>query len=129
MKYLSILFMTSTALFLQTFFISNNPSQGKCGMAVTYAEMAYKDFKKAYKSLSMDEAKKSIKTGVKKAAQSSAYAIIPDCDCANAKNYALNAVTFGNQAAKADDLESLKKLVKKAMDASLDVLTAVPECK
>ncbi|WP_316819223.1 hypothetical protein [Pedobacter nyackensis] len=128
MKYLSIIFVMCTTPFLLTFMDHKNPAQGKCGMAVTYDEMAYKDFKKAYKSSSIDDAKKLIKTGVKKATQSSAYAITPDCDCANAKNYALNAVTFGNKAMKSDDPEAIKELVKKAMDASLDVLTAIPGC-
>ncbi|NRF40111.1 hypothetical protein [Pedobacter foliorum] len=129
MKSLSIFLVICTAPFLLTFFGDRNPAQGKCGMAVTYAEMAFKDFKKAYKATSLDDAKKLIKTGVKKATQSSAYSITPDCNCGNAKNYALNAVTFGNKAIKSNDLDSLKELVKKAMDASLDVLTAVPDCK
>lgn len=129
MKLLSVFFLIYSATFMPVNFSNENPPQGKCAMAVTYAEMAFKDFKKAYKSNSIEEAKKLIKTGVKKATQSSAYAIIPDCNCDNAKNYALNAVTFGNKALKADDLDALKESVKKAMDASLDVLSAISGCK
>ncbi|MGJ1430657.1 hypothetical protein ACR79M_05065 [Sphingobacterium spiritivorum] len=100
-----------------------------CEMASTYAELAFMTFKKAYQSTSIENAKPLLKDGVAKAAEASAYAIIPSCNCANAKNYALNAVTFGNKALKESDLEGMKKWAKKAMDMSLDVLTATPNCK
>ncbi|WP_418359817.1 hypothetical protein [Sphingobacterium detergens] len=100
-----------------------------CGMASTYAEMAFISFKKAYKAESLDDAKSLLKEALGKAKEASAYAIIPDCNCLNAKSYALNAVTFGNKALKSADLDSLKKWTKKAMDMSLDVLTTIPNCK
>lgn len=100
-----------------------------CAMVSTYAEMAFAGFKKAYKAESLDDAKSFLKDAVSKAKETAAYSILPDCNCANAKNYALNAVTFGNKALKTSDLESLKKWSKKAMDMSLDVLTAIPNCQ
>ncbi|KKO89769.1 hypothetical protein AAW12_19475 [Sphingobacterium sp. Ag1] len=100
-----------------------------CSMASTYAEMAFISFKKAYQAGSLDDARVSLKDAVGKAKEASAYSLIPDCNCANAKNYSLNAVTFGNKALKAADFESLKKWAKKAMDMSLDVMTAIPNCK
>lgn len=126
MKFKTIALVIACCLAFTSF---NSPSKKefKCEMAVTYAEMAYKDFRKAYDSDSMEESLVSINKGVEEATQSSAYAV--QCDCANAKNYALNAVTFGKKAAKADDLKERKKFTKKAMDMSLDVLTAVPACK
>jgi len=100
-----------------------------CSMASTYAEMAFVSFKKAYKAEALDDAKSLLKEAMAKAKEASAYTIIPDCNCLNAKNYALNAVTFGNKALKSTDLDNVKKWTKKAMDMSLDVLTAIPNCK
>lgn len=102
-------------------------SQNNCNMSVTYSEMAFEKFKNAYKSDSLENAKVFIKKGVEEAEQASAYALI--CDCQLAKNYALNAVTFGIKAGKADNLDEAKKQAKKAMDMSLDVITATPNCK
>ncbi|WP_404984385.1 hypothetical protein ACLB9Y_17150 [Chryseobacterium scophthalmum] len=101
-------------------------SQSNCNMSVTYSEMAFEKFKNAYKSDNLDNAKVFIKKGVEDAEQASAYALI--CDCPLAKNYALNAVTFGIKAGKADNLDEAKKQSKKAMDMSLDVMTATPNC-
>ncbi len=100
-----------------------------CGMASTYAEMAFASFKKAYKAESQDDAKSLLKEALAKAKEAAAYTIVPDCNCQNAKNYALNAVTFGSKALKSKDLDGLKKWAKQAMDMSLDVLTAIPNCQ
>lgn len=100
-----------------------------CSLAVTYAEMAYADYKKAYESDSLDEAKVHLKKAITEAAESSAYAATMECKCTLAESYALNAVTFGKKAEKSEDLKSLRKFAKKAMNMSLDVLTAVPNCK
>lgn len=122
MKALHLLF------FLALFVIPVNAfSQNNCNMSVTYSEMAFEKFKNAYKSDSLQNAKVFIKKGVEEAEQASAYALI--CDCQLAKNYALNAVTFGIKAGKADNLDEAKKQAKKAMDMSLDVMTATPNCK
>lgn len=102
-------------------------SQSNCNMSITYSEMAFEKFKNAYKSDNLDNAKIFIKKGVEDAEQASAYALI--CNCPLAKNYALNAVTFGIKAGKADNLDDAKKQAKKAMDMSLDVMTATPNCK
>jgi len=101
-------------------------SQSNCNMSVTYSEMAFEKFKNAYKSDNLDNAKVFIKKGVEDAEQASAYALI--CDFPLAKNYALNAVTFGIKASKAENLDEAKKQSKKAMDMSLDVMTATPNC-
>ncbi|MCU7614671.1 hypothetical protein N0B16_09520 [Chryseobacterium sp. GMJ5] len=101
-------------------------SQSNCNMSVTYSEMAFEKFKNAYKSDTVDHAKVFIKKGIEEAEQASAYALI--CNCPLAKNYALNAVTFGIKAGKADNLEEVKKQSKKAMDMALDVMTATPAC-
>ncbi|QBQ41337.1 hypothetical protein E2P86_09280 [Sphingobacterium psychroaquaticum] len=103
-------------------------NQNGCAMTVTYAEMAFAKFKKAYKAKSIADAQSYLKDGILQATESSAYAIQDACNCPLAKNYALSAVTFGNNAKKADKLDELKKWAKKAMDASLDVLTATPNC-
>lgn len=102
-------------------------SQSDCNMSVTYSEMAFEKFKNAYKSDNLENAKVFIKKGVEDAEEASAYALI--CDCPLAKNYALNAVTFGIKASKADSLDEAKKQSKQAMDMSLDVMTATPNCK
>lgn len=80
-------------------------------MSVTYSEMAFEKFKNAYKSDNLDNAKVFIKKGVEDAEQASAYALI--CDCPLAKNYALNAVTFGIKAGKADNLEKQRSSQKR----------------
>lgn len=99
-----------------------------CEMASTYGELAYLSFKKAYQASSVENALPLLKDGVLKADEAAAFAISPSCNCANAKNYALNAVTFGNKAMKEADLVKLKKLSKKAMNMALDVMTATPNC-
>ena len=99
-----------------------------CEMASTYGELAYLSFKKAYQASSIENAMPLLKDGVLKADEAAAFAISPSCNCANAKNYALNGVTFGNKAMKETDLARLKKGAKKAMDMALDVLTATPNC-
>lgn len=116
----SLLFIAATP--------ATTPTKNGCAMTVTYAEMAFAKFKKAYKAKSIDEAQPYLKDGILQATESSAYAIQDACNCPLAKNYALSAVTFGNKAKKADNLNELKKWAKKAMDASLDVLTATPNC-
>lgn len=110
-------------------FLTLSDAEKDCSMTVTYSEMAFINFKKAYQAKSVEDARPFIKKGVEEAAEASAYAINPNCDCAIAKNYALNAVTFGNKAAKADSLSDCKKFAKMAMDMALDVTTATPNCK
>ncbi|WP_259655460.1 hypothetical protein [Sphingobacterium sp. UME9] len=121
--------MTLLSMFFSVIAQENKKVNTGCGMASTYAEMAFMSFKKAYQAGSLDDAKVLLKDAVGKAKEASAYSIIPDCNCANAKNYSLNAVIFGNKALKAADLDNLKKWAKKAMDMSLDVMTAIPNCK
>lgn len=121
-----LILLASIAIFSFSFIPANNSD---CAMAVTYAEMAYKNFKQGYQSNSMEDALPFIKKGVEQATETSAYAISPNCNCANAKNYALNAVTFGNKALKAGNFKDSRKFTKKAMNMSLDVMTAVPNCK
>lgn len=98
-----------------------------CTMAVTYSEMAFKDFKSAYKSEENSDIQDTMSNAIKNADEAAAFANI--CTCALAKNYALNAVTFGNKALKETDPKKQKKLIKQAMDMSLDVMTATPNCK
>lgn len=98
-----------------------------CIMAVTYSEMAYKDFKNAFKADSSEDVQNKTAKAVKSATEAAAFSNI--CNCSLAKNYALNAVTFGNKALKEADPAKQKKLVKQAMDMSLDVMTATPNCK
>lgn len=98
-----------------------------CIMAVTYSEIAFKDFKNAFKTDKPDDVRDNTERAVKSAAEAAAFSNI--CNCPLAKNYALNAVTFGNKALKETDLKTQKKLIKKAMDMSLDVMTATPSCK
>ncbi|MGJ1269229.1 hypothetical protein ACR78F_16690 [Sphingobacterium spiritivorum] len=129
MKRILISLMLISALLFTSASAEKKPEFTGCEMASTYAELAFMTFKKAYQSTSIENAKPLLKDGVAKATEASAYALIPSCNCANAKNYALNAVTFGNKALKESDLQGMKKWAKKAMDMSLDVLTATPNCK
>jgi hypothetical protein len=117
------------SLFFSVMAQENKKVNTGCSMASTYAEMAFLSFKKSYQAVSLEDAKVLLKDAVRKAKEASAYSIMPDCNCANANNYSLNAVTFGNKALKASDLDNLKKWAKKAMDMSLDVMTAIPNCK
>ncbi|SUX46070.1 hypothetical protein [Chryseobacterium indoltheticum] len=114
----AILFSVSTAAQIKS---------GDCNMAVTYSEMAFESFKKAYKTNSPEEMKILLKKAVQEADESSAYALI--CNCPIAKNYALNAVTFGNKAINTTELENAKKFAKQAMNMSLDVMSVTPTCK
>lgn len=98
-----------------------------CNMSVTYSEMAFETFKRAYKTNSPDEIKILLKKAIQEADEASAYALI--CNCPLAKNYALNAVTFGNNSLKTQLIDDSKKLIKQAMNMSLDVMTATPNCK
>ena len=98
---------------------------GECNMSITYSEMAFKSFKKAYKTNSPDEMKVLLKKAIKEADEASALI----CNCPLAKNYALNAVSFGNKALNADKPDNSKKFAKQAMNMSLDVMTATPNCK
>lgn len=107
----------------------NSGRKADCLMVTTYAEMAYANFKKAYQSVSTSEAAEYLKKGTAEASQASAYAIMPKCNCNTAKNFALNAVTFAKKAGAAKDLEETKQLSKKAMDAALSAVSAVPGCK
>lgn len=114
----AVLFSVSTAAQIKS---------GDCNMAVTYSETAFESFKKAYKTNSPEEMKILLKKAVQEADEASAYALI--CNCPLAKNYALNAVTFGNKAINATEPENAKKFSKQAMNMSLDVMTATPNCK
>jgi len=108
--------------------LSKAQSKGNdCIMAVTYSEMAFKDFKNAFKSDTTDDVQTSTEAAVKNAVEAAAFSNI--CNCPLAKNYALNAVTFGNKALKETDPKKQKKLIKQAMDMSLDVMTTTPNCK
>lgn len=127
MKSIFSLLAIAAVLLFSSSIQKKNTASG-CEMTVTYAELAYAAFKKAYKASSIEDATPLLKDGVAKASEASAYAISPTCNCDIAKNYSLNAVTFGNKALKTSDLAELKKLTKKAMDMSLDVLTATPNC-
>lgn len=118
---LSILLLCSSVL-------SNaQTKENDCIMAVTYSEMAFKDFKNAFKAENLDDIRDNTEKAVKNAAEAATFSNI--CSCPLAKNYALNAVTFGNKALKESDAKKQKKLVKQAMDMSLDVMTATPNCK
>lgn len=114
-----------TLLLCSTGFLIKAQSS-ECNMSVTYSEMAFESYKKAYKTSSNDEMTILLKKGIEEAEQASAYALI--CKCQIAQNYALNAVTFGKKAAKESDLSEAKKLSKQAMNMSLDVMTATPNC-
>lgn len=108
---------------------SYNKYDGDCNLVITYAEMAMKQFKEASKTESIGDAASFLKKGIEQANEAAAYAVGDKCNCANAKNYALNAVAFGKKAQKATELKELKKNAKKAMNMSLDVVTTVPGCK
>lgn len=126
---MKILIVSITGLILSLSAFYNEPGEKDCSMAITYAEMAYKNFRSANRSESPDSAGSFLKKGIEQANEAAAYAVSEKCNCGNAKNYALNAVTFGKKAQKAGDAKEFKKLTKKAMDMSLDVMTAIPNCK
>ncbi|KMQ68813.1 hypothetical protein ACM39_05870 [Chryseobacterium sp. FH2] len=115
-----------TLLFFSVTFVVKAQSSN-CNMSVTYSEMAFETYKKAYKTSDQDEMTVLLKKAVEESEQASAYALI--CNCQIAKNYALNAVTFGKKATKESDISEAKKLSKQAMNMSLDVMTATPNCK
>lgn len=99
----------------------------KCLMAVTYSELAFGQFKKAYKASTIDDAKKSLKKGSDQIKQASAYAA--QCQCVLAETYSLTAYTTAKKAyEKGDDLESIKSDSKKAMDLSLDAMKEAQGC-
>jgi len=110
-----------------TTLLAAQSKDNNCTMAVTYSEMAFKDFKSAYKSDNSEDIQDVMSKAIKNADEAAAFANI--CKCPLAKNYALNAVTFGNKALKEADSKKQKKLIKQAIDMSLDVMTATPNCK
>lgn len=124
---LLLLFLGCTAPRLAT--DGGSTEKNSCNLAVTYAEMSYAKFKKAYNSTSEEEIATLLKKGTQEAQQASAYAISSACNCSLAKNYALNAVTFGNKAKRTTDVEARKKLIKEAMDSANNVLVGVNGCK
>lgn len=113
---------TSAVLFCTAQSKDNN-----CIMAVTYSEMAFKDFKSAYKSGDNANIQDTMSKAIINEDEAAAFANI--CTCILAKNYALNAVTFGNKAINETYPKKQKKLIKQAMDMSLYVMTATPNCK
>lgn len=115
-------------ILLSHILVGTTTSYSGCEMTVTYAELSYMSFKKVYGLSDMSHSEALIKDGILKATEASAFAIAPQCKCENAKNYSLNAVTFGNKALRTEDRKEKKKLVKKAMDMSLDAMTAVNSC-
>lgn len=128
MKYFSTIM---AACIIALTLISSAPKNkaGDCALVMTYAEMAFMNFKKAHQAASPSEAAPLIKKAIEEVEQAAAYAVNPKCNCQQAENYALNAVTFGIKASKDDDAQDQQKQIKKAMNASLDVLTAIPLCK
>lgn len=123
--FFAILLFASTKVFSQ----AAKENKNDCNLAVTYSEMAYKNFKEASKAQTIEQSTTLLEEGVKNATEASAYAIQMQCNCPNAKNYALNAVNFGNKALKENDYKKRIKFTKNAMNMSLDVMTAVPNCK
>ena len=57
---------------LLSFRSSEAYEDGKCMTTVTYSEMAYGQFKKAYKASSADVAKQALKKGLEQAQQTAA---------------------------------------------------------
>lgn len=119
--------MLSAILVCACAFLNAQTKGNDCVMAVTHSEIAYKDFKTAFKADSAEDTQSNTTKAVKSATEAAAFSNI--CNCPLAKNYALNAVTFGNKALKESDPAKQKKLVKQAMDMSLDVMTTTPNCK
>jgi hypothetical protein len=122
-------FLLCLALPLLWLVMGSMRGSGDCNMAVSYAEMAAKNFKSASTSDSMDGSQELINKGVEQATEAAAYAINSQCNCPNAKNYALNAVTFGKKALKATNIKDRNKMAKKAMDMCYDVVSATAACK
>lgn len=121
-----MLFFVSIAASRADITTVNEP--GKCNLAITYAEMAYINFKKAYNSSSDQDINSLLEKGVSQSTQASAYSISSGCNCSLAKNYALNAVTFGNKARKAKNAKDRKKFIKQAMNAANSVMVGANTC-
>ena len=111
---------------LLSFRSSEAYEDGKCMTTVTYSEMAYGQFKKAYKASSADVAKQALKKGLEQAQQTAAYAV--QCSCTQAETYSLTAYTLGKKALGYDDLKDIQAQAKKAMDLCMDAMSAALQC-
>ncbi|MFD2968712.1 hypothetical protein [Sphingobacterium bambusae] len=107
----------------------STPTFSGCEMTISYAEMAFASYKKAHQAATLEAAAAFLKEGNSQAKEAAAYAVSSSCGCSSAETYALSAFAFGTKALKADDLDKARKLIKKAMNMSLDILTVAPNCK
>ncbi|RFS22796.1 hypothetical protein DVR12_13485 [Chitinophaga silvatica] len=102
------------------------PAEMKCAKAVTYSEMAYVQFKKAYRANSEEVAQRLIKKGLDQIKEASVYAV--QCECTTSETYALTAYTIARKASEAATMDELKPQIKKAMDLSMDAMHAAQKC-
>lgn len=118
------LFVIVSVLF--SFRARHDAAGNDCMMAVTYSEMAFSQFKKAYKATSVADAQKLVKKGMEQAQQTAAYAV--QCNCTAAETYSLTAYTTAQKSLKSPSLQDLQAGAKKAMNLCLDAMSAAQQC-
>lgn len=114
-------------------FITSSFSKGviakDCDDVKSYADDAYRYFKKSYNASTLEDAQYYAKKGMRASSDAESEANDSDCDCENAESEAGYAYSNGKKAYNASNLSDAQYYAKKAMNSASSITSEAEDCE